>query len=200
MGQAKTASFRLQVVQEQKDEGLSYSQLSKRHSVSYNTVKSICTLYALHGQSSLLPDYSACGRPLAGGSEKGYRLVRLLKHLHPAWGIPYITSRVREGFPGLALLSDRHYQRRLKAASGGIVLPPPKLPKPPPGGSTRLPHDEWQVDAKERIKLGDGTEACYLNVTDKKSNAVLGARVFPPGANLSRGHGSGQAGHARVVR
>lgn len=188
MGQSKQAPFRLQIVQERQHEGISYTELCKRHGVSYNTVRNICSSYELKGEASLLPDYSACGRPTGPDSETSYRLVRLLKHLHPDWGVPYITTRISEQFPQLAMLSDRQYQRRLKAGVTEVAVPPPKLPKGPPPERPRLANDEWQVDANERIGLSDGSEGCYLNVTDAKTNALLKARAFPPRAHLHGGH------------
>ncbi len=50
--------------------------------------------------------------------------------------------------------------------------------------SARIPHQTWQVDAKECLVLPDGTEACYLNVTDEKTAAVLKAKVFPLGEDM----------------
>lgn len=199
MGQAKPVQLRLQIAQERRSEGASFVELCKRHGISYNTVRGICASYESKGEAGLIPDYSACGRPVTPGSGKGYRLVRLIKHLHPDWGVPYITTRIREGFPELGLLSDRQYQRRLKADAPGVVVPPPKLPKQPPPERPRLANDEWQVDANERIGLADGSEGCYLNVTDTKSNAILKAKAFPPRAHLHGGHPAGQAGHARPV-
>ena len=183
MGQAKTASLRLQIVQERQSEGISYTELSRRHGVSYNTVRSICSGYELRGEAALVPDYSACGRRVKPGSETSYRLVRFIRHLHPAWGVPYITTRIRECFPELELLSDRQYQRRLKADTPGVVVPGPKLPRSSPPEKPRQANDEWQVDAKERINLDDGSEGCYLNITDTKSNAILKAKAFPPRAD-----------------
>jgi hypothetical protein len=199
MGQAKPAPLRLQVAQERQSERLSLTALCKRHGLSYNTVKSICASYESKGEASLLPDYSACGRPTAPCSEKGYRLVRLTKHLHPGWGVPYITTRIREQFPQLAMLGDRQYQRRLKAVAAEVAAPPPRLPKQPPPERPRLANDEWQVDGNERIGLADGSEGCYLNVTDAKSNALLKAKAFPPGAHLHGGHRVDKASHARPV-
>ena len=196
MGQAKQTAFRLQVVQENQSEGLSYSALSKRHGVSYNTVRSICSGYKSKGEGSLLPDYSACGRPRLPACEPGYRLVRLLKHLHPGWGVPYISTRIRERFPQLALLSDRQYQRRLQREATEVVIPPPRLPKQPIPERPRLAHDEWQVDANERIGLSNGSEGCYLNVTDAKSNALLKARAFPPRTHMRSEPPTDKADHA----
>ncbi|MCB9291910.1 MAG: hypothetical protein H6559_02085 [Lewinellaceae bacterium] len=53
----------------------------------------------------------------------------------------------------------------------------------------RQAHDEWQIDAKEQVKLEAAgqakleprEEACYLNITDTKSHALLNARAFPTG-------------------
>lgn len=199
MGQAKQAAFRLQLVQERQSEGLSYSALCKRHGVSYNTARSICISYESKGEAGLLPDYSACGRPISPDTEKGYRLVRLLKHLHPGWGVPYITTRIRERYPQLALSSDRQYQRRLRSEVAALALPPPRLPKQPSAERPRLANDEWQVDANERIGLADGSEGCYLNVTDTKSNALLKAKAFPPRAHMRSGPPTDKAGHARPV-
>ena len=111
--------------------------------------------------------------------EKSFRLVRLLKHLHPSWGVPYIITRVKECYPALPLQSVRHYQRRLGLATGKV--PQPTLPKVPPQSRPRQPHDEWEVDAKERIEFDGGKQkACFLNITDAKTNAQLKAEVFPP--------------------
>jgi hypothetical protein len=97
------------------------------------------------------------------------------------------------------MLSDRQYQRQLKADAHEIVAPAPKLPKPPPAQRPRLAHDEWQVDAKERIALEDGSEGCYLNITDTKSNALLKAKAFPPGAYQYGRQPADQTGHAGSV-
>ncbi len=199
MGQAKPIQLRLQIAQERQSEGTSYVELQKRYGISYNTIRSICAAYESKGEAGLVPDYSACGRPLTPGTEKGYRLVRLIKHLHPEWGVPYITTRIRERYPKLKLLSDRQYQRRLKADRPRTVVPPPKLPKQPPSQRPRLAHDEWQVDAKERISLADGGEGCYLNITDTKSNAILTAKVFPRGAYLHGRHPKNPTSYAGHV-
>jgi hypothetical protein len=47
------------------------------------------------------------------------------------------------------------------------------------GKSTKV-HNIWQVDAKENLVLKDGSEACYLTITDEKSGAWLAAPLFPP--------------------
>ena len=131
MGQAKEASLRIQIVESRSKEGLSYVQLADRYGVSYNTVRQICHNYAKYGKASLLPDYSRCGRPLKPDMERGWRLVRLVRHLHPDWGVGYISSRIKEKFPDLPLLSDRQYQRRLRVHYAERYVPRVQLPPKP---------------------------------------------------------------------
>lgn len=181
MAQAKEVLLRQQIASDH-NLGESYSSLAKRYALSYNTVRTICKRHKEFGEPGLIPRYSNCGRHVISGAERSFRLVRLLKHLHPTWGVAYILVRVRRGYPGLALQSERHYQRRLTTEGG--VFPKPQLPPPPVVERSRLPHDTWQIDAKERIGAVDGTERCFLNITDEKTAGLLKAKVFPPGADM----------------
>jgi transposase len=178
MAQAKEASVRLKIVKD-RAEGLSYSELSRLYGISYNTVRTICMRHANHGEAGLRTNYSNCGRPIQAPYETSFRLVRLVKYLHPLWGVPMIVARIKERFADLPLQSVRHYQRRLNSTSQR--MPPPSLPKSSAPGRVLLPHDEWQIDAKERILFDEGRqEACFLNITDTKTNALLKVKVFPP--------------------
>jgi hypothetical protein len=44
----------------------------------------------------------------------------------------------------------------------------------------KVPHEVWAVDAKEQIRLGDGSLVSWLTVTDEGSGAILKAELFPP--------------------
>lgn len=185
MGQAKDVLQRQQVLSDHK-RGDSYSSLARHYGLSYNTVRSICIRYAELGEPGLVPRYANCGRQVAQESERCFRLVRLLKHLHPTWGVGYLLVRLRQKYPELVLQSERHYQRRL--ATGSSILPKSQLPPLLPTERSRLPHDTWQIDAKERIGMADGKERCFLNITDEKTASLLKAKGFPPGADLSSIH------------
>lgn len=82
----------------------------------------------------------------------------------------------------MELQSIRTYQRRLKKVKPS-GLPCPKVPKSEPGYEVQQAHDEWQIDANERIPLihpsNQQKQACYLNITDTKSHAILKAKPFP---------------------
>jgi hypothetical protein len=41
------------------------------------------------------------------------------------------------------------------------------------------PHEVWQMDAVERLRLADGSGACWLRLTDECSGAILATQPFP---------------------
>ena len=180
MGQPLSSARRLEIVQARQSEGLSYQALATRYQVNYHTVRQLCLNYKEQGESALLPDYSACGRRITEASEKAYRLVRLVRHFHSGWGIPYILTRIEVAYPNLVLQSERTYQRRLKKAYPESILPPAKIPRENIVNDVRHAHDEWQVDANEKLKLISGQDYSYLNITDACSHALLQAKPFPP--------------------
>ena len=180
MAQAKDLMVRQQIASDHKL-GASYSSLARQYGMNYNTVRTICVRYEELGEVGLVPRYSNCARPVVEGAERSFRLIRLLKHLHPTWGVGYILVRIRRDYPGLLLQSERHYQRRLGKRSG--ALPKPQLPSAKSSEHSYLPHDTWQIDAKERIGTTEGQEWCFLNITDEKTAALLKVKGFPPGAD-----------------
>lgn len=200
MGHAISPRTRLEIVEARKAEKLSYRALAARFHVNYHSVRKFCRAFEERGESSLVADYSTCGRTIAPRSEKVYRLVRLIKHFHPSWGVPYILTRLRVSYPGLVLQSARTYQRRLKKDCPKEQLPAPEIPREPLHSDVRQAHDEWQVDAKEQIQLPSGDQVSYLNVTDTKSNALLKAKAFPPGIDPPGLHGGTQAAICFPVR
>jgi len=165
MARAKTPAQRQKIIQTWQEEQLTFSDLAKRFGYSYNTVKNICKNYQQRGDSSLIADYSSCGRKVTDLAERSYRLVRLIRHFHPDWGVPLLQK-------------IRNYQTRLAKERPKKKLPPSIVPKSKAMGRIRLAHDEWQIDAKERIKLPTGEEVCYLSITDTKTNGMLKAKPF----------------------
>ncbi len=180
MAQAKSVELRLKIITDRQIENLNYSELSERYKVSYKTVRGLCLAYQKEKEGALVPDYSKCGRVVNPEDEKSYRLVRLISHLHSEWGVPFILTKIRMSFPQLKLQTERTYQKRLSQDKPDEELPPTRIPKLQGNQEIRQPHDEWQIDAKERLKLLSGANACYLNITDTESNGLLKAKPFPP--------------------
>jgi len=180
MGQAKDAVMRQKVI-EQWRSGASYAALSRQYGFTYNTVRNWCCRYQAGGDAGLLPNYAKCGRRVSPEHEKLFRLVRLTKHLHPGWGIPYIVQRIEQQYPDVDLQSIRHYQRRLSEATK--KLPKATLPKSEKAHKSSRVHQVWEIDANERLRLREGQGVCYLNITDEKSGAILKAQAFSPAAD-----------------
>ncbi|HQE50375.1 MAG TPA: helix-turn-helix domain-containing protein [Fervidobacterium sp.] len=181
MGQAKEISIRQKIALAHK-QGRSYTELANEYGINFNTVRTICLRYEAEGERGLVPRYGNCGRSIKDDDELAFRFVRLVKSLHPLWGISYILGRIRQDYPNLQLQSLRHYQRRVQSKTGKI--PKAQVPRITPADTARVAHETWQIDAKECIELGDGSGACYLNISDEKTAAVLKAKVFPPGQDM----------------
>lgn len=177
MGQAKTLDLRQQVVT-MKQNGHTNSQIAEGLKIGIGTVKNIWKRYQNLGQAGLPASYVRCGQRVTGIDEVAFRLIRLVRYFHPTWGVPLILLKVSEKYPDLKLRSIRQYQRRLFAGSG--KLPRPVLPLITVGEQSRIAHDTWQIDAKERFFIQNGQEACYLTIVDEGTGSLLGAQAFPP--------------------
>lgn len=200
MGQITELSVRLQVIAE-RQKGQSYRSICALTGLSYNTVRALCHRHTAEGEAGLVPRTARCGRRVKLPDEICFRLVRLVSYAHPNWGVPYIVVLLRRRHPGLSFQSVRHYQRRL-GAGAPRKLPPAVVPREQAGDRARLPHDVWQIDAKERIAFDPSPsgEVCFLNVTDEKTSALLCAAAFPPGAHLPSKAYGGAGSAAAAVR
>jgi hypothetical protein len=67
-------------------------------------------------------------------------------------------------------------QRWLRHA--GLTPPPALLVRRPDQSRAGEPHQVWQMDAVERLKLLDGSGACWLRISDEFSGAILLTEVF----------------------
>lgn len=176
MGQSKTLDVR-QRAAALRSAGSTFSQIAMELKISIGTAKNWLKRYQSEGESGLIARYKNCGCSVKEEDEKSFRMVRLIKHLHPTWGIPFILVRIKDKYPDLKLQSIRHYQRRLSIEHHHMpkgILPKPFVEK------SRTAHDCWQIDAKEHLVLQDGQRACYLNITDEASGAILATQSFPP--------------------
>jgi hypothetical protein len=69
-------------------------------------------------------------------------------------------------------------QRWLRQA--GLASPPALLVSHPALGRASEPHQVWQMDACEGLKLKTGTKFCWLRLADECSGAILLTEVFEP--------------------
>ena len=81
--------------------------------------------------------------------------------------------------PGRTVPSERTLQRWFVRAD----LSPAPAGRPPRVDLDRAtsPHEIWQMDAKEHIRLSNNDDVSWLRLIDECSGAVLWTAVFPPG-------------------
>jgi hypothetical protein len=160
-------------------QGISMRQIALQEKVNYGAVKRLISRYKTEGEKGLLPKYDQCGSKRSYESELSYRLVRLYKHYHPQWGVVYILMKLRDKYPLLPLCVSRVYERRLKSENKLTIVKNPPLQLDYHVERSRLPHDAWQVDAKELLRTLSGQTACYLTIADEKTGCFIEAKVFP---------------------
>ena len=151
--------------------------ISEDMQLSYNTVKKIWAHWRKY--EKVTPNYEQA-------KEKGTRRYRAvydaalaMRQQHPRWGAPLIRVKLEQETLSEALPSVRTLQRWFRQA--GMA----RTPKVRQNSSVQVKrgqgvHQVWAVDAKEQMKLADGSDACWLVVTDEGSGAILCAASFPP--------------------
>ena len=192
MPRALALPLREQIVQRHQ-QGQPLQQIAQELDLSYRSVCHCWQRFCRLGEAGLPPDYNRCGTHQREFSEDLQQQVLALKKEHPRWGAGLIRLTLQPQFADTALPSARTLQRWF-AAQG---LTPVRSQRPPQARQRgQHPHDVWQMDAKERMRLADGSGASVLNVTDEASGASLGTAVFPPlplGTSFCEGGSRGAA-------
>ena len=173
-------------------QGHSLRAIAQQMGVAYGTVRAWWARWQTQGEAGLQIHYDRCG-PRGGRWPDTFRQeVLQTKREHARWGATLVRLQLAERFVDTSLPAVRTIQSWWKAA--GLQ---PVRAQPPPVERTRgrQPHDVWQIDAKERMHLADGTPSCVLTVTDEASGALLGLWPFPPlpldaGARLGGARGA----------
>ena len=129
-----------------------------------------------------------------------YGQALALRQQHPTWGAGYIRVRLADTADPAALPSERTLQRWFRRQQ---PLPAaPGLRPPAAADRSAAPHDTWQMDAVEQLRLGSGQGVSWLRLVDEYSGAFLGTTVFPPlplGAGPPGRRAVGPAGRLRPL-
>lgn len=143
------------------------------------------------GEAGLAPAYRHGDQPATQSAQQLRHQAVALRRQHPTWGaglIRVVLGRRRRA----ELPTERTLQRWFRQAGLG---PAPKGRRPTsPDTRASRPHDVWQIDAKELVRLGCGQFVSWLRIVDECSGAVLWTKVFPPGqmAESARGGRTGR--------
>jgi transposase len=143
----------------------------------YKTVRQWWRRFRNEGAPGLQTRYHNCGPRGPKTAPAIHTAALTMKREHPTWGAGLIRVQLLEQFPGQGVPKIRGIQRWFHAA--GLQ---PRRAKRPPRERDRAqePHAVWQMDAKEQMRLADGTGTCVLTVADEASGAVLRLAPFPP--------------------
>ena len=157
--------------------GRSARQIAESLGLPCSTVRRLLQRFRLHGTDGLSPDYWHPSVPQAVPSEP-LQTAMSLRREHPTWGAGLIRVQLLLETPERTLPSERTFQRWFVRAG----LSPAPAGRPPRSHLDRAtaPHETWQMDAKEHIRIKTREEVSWLRLIDECSGAVLWTAVFPP--------------------
>jgi transposase len=144
------------------------------------TVRKLIARFRKAGPSSISADYSRCGasQPNRADAELIEAAIAMRRE-HPTWGAVIIRVQLAEQHPDRTIPSERVIQRAFVAAK--VNPAPAGRRRDGPGRRAKEPHETWQMDAADQMKLAGGEMASWLRIVDECSGAVLATVVFPPG-------------------
>lgn len=158
-------------------QGEMLKQIAKTSHISYRCVLACWRRYKLNGREGLANHYDRCGPEGPRFPEAMITQALDMKREHPRWGGGLIRVELASLFPDQLLPAVRTLQSWFKKAG----LQPVRATQPPVKKDRGCqPHDVWEIDAKEKMYLGDQSGASVLTVTDEASGALLAVAPFPP--------------------
>jgi hypothetical protein len=160
--------------------GLGAPQIAQQLSLSARTVRHLLRRWRLAPEPQavdLKPLFQHSGRLLDPSRQAVYQSCLQLRTLHPGWGAGRIRLELLGLYSRFAVPPTRTLQRWLLGAG---LAPPPALQVVGETDHRRAthPHQCWQMDAVECLRLGDGSGACWLRLSDECSGAILWTEPF----------------------
>ena len=171
-------------------QGQGTSDIAATLGLARSTVRRLLGRFRSNGSEGIAPDYHR--PPLVEASSSGVEQAALrLRREHPTWGAGLIRVHLLQGMPGEPVPAERTLQRWFVRAD---LSPAPAGRRPRVDlARATVPHETWQMDAKEHIRIQTREEVSWLRLTDECSGAVLWTAVFPP-RNLGTRPRRGRAG------
>ncbi|MFN8375031.1 MAG: hypothetical protein U0694_19410 [Anaerolineae bacterium] len=172
---AATANVIRRQIVRRREAGESYAAIGRDLSLPYGTVRKVYAHYQDTGH--LEPNYERCRRSGVRTAKAIYEAALAMKRAHRGWGAGLIWVELADQFEEQDLPSVRSLQRWFRQAQ----LTPPRRERQPLALVARglAVHQVWALDAKEQIKLKDGSAVSWLTISDEASGAVLWVGLFP---------------------
>lgn len=173
--------------------GQAVSAIADAVGVVPRTVRHLVRRFRHDGDAAVAASYHYGGTPEPKGSRGLFPTAIQLRQQHPTWGAGLIRVILRRDGAS-ALPSERTLQRWFRR---GGVAPAPVGRRPERSEQrAQAPHEIWQMDAKEQVRLANGERVSWLRIVDECSGAVLWTAVFPPRAMESGARDGGAKGTA----
>lgn len=176
MPRAIPVVLRQEIVQRHQ-QGESLPAIAVALNLKLRTTRAIWQRFIQQGEASLALGYLRCGHPGPRYPAVVVAAAVTLKREHPTWGAGLARLELPARGSEQPVPSARTLQRWWRAAG----LQPARSRQPPVyHGRAQAAHEVWEVDAKERIRLADGSAQSVLTVVDEGGKAALAAAAFPP--------------------
>lgn len=158
--------------------GVPVAVVAESLGLSERTVRHLARRVRLDGKEALAARYAGCGRAALQEPPPLVQEALAIRNDHPAWGAGVIRVFLRRRHPKNALPSERTLQRWFQRTR----LPNAPAGRRPVAAADRavFPHDVWQMDAADQVRLQTGDGVCWLRLVDECSGAFLQTVVFPP--------------------
>lgn len=156
--------------------GDSVAKLAAELQLSQRTVRHLVRRFRQRGAEALAPDYARCATKKIPVESVSFQKAVEMRHQHPRWGGGLIRVMLQEADEPCPCV--RTLQRWFRNG---------KLSPAPPGRRTarekqraHCPHEIWQMDAVDQLRLASGARVSWLRLVDECSGAVLKTVIFPP--------------------
>jgi transposase len=138
--------------------------------LSPETVRKLIARFGKAGATGITTGYSRCGRNQTRRADAVLiGVVIAMRREHPDWGAGIIRVILAEQYPDRALPSERAIQRAL--AQAGLNSAPAGRRRGGAGGRAKQPHETWQIDAADQMKLAGTAQASWLRIVDECTGA-----------------------------
>ena len=172
-----------QLIWQRHQQGEATSALAAAYRVSARAVRALLRRLRSGGPAALRPNYHAPPPPPHAKPAECRSAVLQLRRDHPTWGASWLLTVLRQRWPKRPWPAARTVQRWLRAAG---LNPAPRGRRPGSNAdrATR-PHEVWQMDGAECIRLANGEQVCWLRLVDEFTGAALQTTIFPPAPAVS---------------
>lgn len=156
--------------------GDSVAILAQDLHLSERTVRHLVQRFAQVGPKSLTPNYDRCGTKKIPTDSDAFKKAVEMRQQHPLWGGGLIRVMLREA--GEPCPSVRTLQRWFRNRQLSPALPGRRSDREKQRAN--CPHEVWQMDAADQVRLANKNQVSWLRLVDECSGAVLKTVIFPP--------------------